>query len=73
MTMKPPLPITGRRIARNAELARYLHISEMTLWRWQHDALLAFPLGFEVNGKRRTDLDDVDRWTRTRAVSLTAG
>jgi len=61
--------ITGRKYARNAELARYLGISEMTLYRWKRDPALGVPPAFVVNGVERNDLSEWDCWLRARAIS----
>jgi predicted DNA-binding transcriptional regulator AlpA len=55
------------RWARNADLARYLGVSTMTLWRWQRDSRLDFPKPTIINGIARTDLSEVDAYMRERA------
>jgi len=61
---------TGPRWARNAELARYLGISEMSLWRWQRDPKLGFPQPTRINGISYTDREAIDEWMRCRVTSL---
>ena len=34
--------------------ARYGNISEMTLWRWEHDEKLGFPRAIDINGRKST-------------------
>jgi hypothetical protein len=61
--------VTGRRYARNAALARYLGISNMTLYRWKRDAALDVPEAALINGIEHNNLDEWDSWLRARAVS----
>jgi hypothetical protein len=58
------------RWVRNTALARYLGVSIMTLWRWQHDPGMGFPQPIEIHGIKRTDLDRVDPWMESRAINL---
>ena len=63
------IPLTGRgRWVRNGQLARYLGVSNMTLWRWKRDPDLNFPDASEVNGIQFNDLDVIDEWMQTRLV-----
>jgi hypothetical protein len=63
------IPSTGRgKWLRNGQLARYLGISNMTLWRWKNDPDLGFPDATEINGIEFNDLDRIDEWMRTRVV-----
>ena len=55
----------GTRYVRNAQLAKYLDVSAMTVWRWQRDESLNFPQPRVINGNPFTDLDLVDEWMRT--------
>jgi predicted DNA-binding transcriptional regulator AlpA len=55
------------RWVRNAQLARHLGCSVMTIWRWQRDSRLNFPKPTIINGIARTDLNEVDAWMRERA------
>jgi len=67
------LPSIGRsKWLRNSPLARYLGISNMTLWRWKHDPDLDFPDATEINGIEFNDLDRIDEWMRTRTRSKRA-
>jgi predicted DNA-binding transcriptional regulator AlpA len=60
---------TGQsRWLRNGQLARYLGVSNMTLWRWKRDPDLDFPDATEINGIEFNDLDRIDEWMRTRLV-----
>jgi hypothetical protein len=54
-------------ITRKALRARYGGISEMTLWRWEHDEKLGFPNALEINGRKYYDLSEVERFERTQA------
>jgi len=63
------IPSTGRsRWIRNGQLAKYLGVSAMTLWRWRRDVTLNFPAASEINGIEFTDIDAVDEWMRERLV-----
>jgi hypothetical protein len=64
------IPSTGRgRWVRNGQLARYLGVSNMTLWRWKRDPDLDFPDATEINGIEFNDVDVIDEWMRTRLVA----
>jgi hypothetical protein len=41
----------------------------MTIWRWQRDEKLGFPLPSRINGICYTDLNEVDAWWKSRAVT----
>jgi hypothetical protein len=61
------IPSTGRgKWLRNGQLARYLGISNMTLWRWKHDPDLNFPDASVVNNVEFNNVDRVDEWMGTR-------
>ena len=57
------------RWARNAELARYLNISAMSLWRWKRNPTLNFPAASIINGIEHNDLDIVDAWMDSRRTT----
>jgi predicted DNA-binding transcriptional regulator AlpA len=61
-----------QRWLRNSELAARLGVTVMTIWRWQKDAALKFPQPSLINGKPYTDIDEVNRWMRSRVVSRLA-
>lgn len=63
---KEPLPKLPPRWVRNAELARYLNISGMCLYRWQRDDGLGFPQPAVINDTSYTDLNAIDLWMRSR-------
>jgi hypothetical protein len=56
------------RWARNAETARYLNVSVMTLWRWKRDPELDFPRAAVINDIERNNLDLIDEWMRRRTA-----
>ena len=60
------LPIRHRRV----DLAEYLGVSIMCIWRWQHDPELGFPRPARVNGISYTDRNGVDAWMRGRVADL---
>lgn len=61
--------VEGGRWTRNKPTARYLGISDMTLWRWKRDSRLNFPPPSIIRGIEYNDLNLVDAWLRARAVS----
>ena len=60
------------RWVRNADLARYLNVSAMCIWRWQRDPALSFPQPSVVGTVSYTDLNHVDQWMRDRVTKLAA-
>ena len=60
---------SSSRWARNKDTAGYLGVSVMTLWRWKHDPTLGFPAATVINNIEHNDLDAVDRWMQSRAVT----
>lgn len=42
--------------------ARFGGISEMTLWRWEHDARLGFPKAVLINRRKYYDLAEIEAW-----------
>jgi len=59
------LPIRHRRV----DLAEYLGVSIMCVWRWQHDPELGFPQPTRINNISYTDKQAIDRWMRDRVVA----
>ena len=55
---------------RNAALARYLGVSKMALWNWQHDPGMGFPQPTRINDISYTDMDQVNAWMKERVVDL---
>jgi predicted DNA-binding transcriptional regulator AlpA len=57
------------RWAKDTELAKYVGVTKMCIHRWRHDPRLKFPRSHKVNNRLRfTDLNDVDRWIKSRAA-----
>ena len=56
-------------IIRRKLRARFGDISEMTLWRWEHDEKLAFPKALTINGRKYYDLAEIEAWERRRATA----
>jgi predicted DNA-binding transcriptional regulator AlpA len=56
-------------IIRRKLRARFGDISEMTLWRWEHDEKLAFPKALTINGRKYYDLTEIEAWERKRATA----
>lgn len=65
---RSPEPKHPPRWARNAELARYLNRTKMTVWRWQRDPELEFPQPTVINGISYTDLNEIDAWMKSLVV-----
>jgi predicted DNA-binding transcriptional regulator AlpA len=61
-------PEAKRRWVRNGELAKYLGVSKMTLWRFKRDPSYGFPPASKVNDLEWNDLAAVDAWMEARVV-----
>ena len=68
MTLTTPKQYITRKNVRH----RYDGISEMTLWRWEHDKKLGFPNAIDINGRKYYDLAEVEAWECKRAVRTAA-
>jgi len=55
-------PVPKRRWVRNGELAKYLGVSKMTLWRFKNEKSFQFPPASVINNIEFNDLDKVDAW-----------
>jgi predicted DNA-binding transcriptional regulator AlpA len=55
---------------RNIQLAEYLNVSAMCIWRWQRDPDMGFPQPTRINDISYTDMDQVDAWMKARVVDL---
>jgi predicted DNA-binding transcriptional regulator AlpA len=62
-------PTERRRWVRNSELAKYLGVSKMTIWRFKHDLGFDFPPAAVINRIEFNDLDKVDAWMEARVQS----
>jgi predicted DNA-binding transcriptional regulator AlpA len=62
-------PTDRRRWVRNGELAKYLGVSKMTVWRMKRDPEYAFPPAAKINDIEFNDLDKVDAWMEARVVA----
>jgi hypothetical protein len=51
---------------------RYGGISEMTLYRWDHDPSLGFPPPIRINGRKYRRLAALCQWERSRLESPAA-
>jgi len=64
-----PKPRLDRKyITRKRLRERYGDISEMTLWRWEHDKKLGLPDALGINPRKYYDLDAIEAWERRRAA-----
>jgi hypothetical protein len=55
---------------RNSQLADYLNVSAMCIWRWQRDPAMGFPQPSVVNGLKYTDAKAIDEWMKSRVIDL---
>src|SRR5258708_4032323 len=55
---------------RNVDLAEYLNVSDMCIWRWQRDPALRFPQPTRINNISYTDKQEIDSWMRGRVADL---
>ncbi len=77
MTKKPSKNISAvtpstnppRRWVRNGELARYLGVSKMTLWRFKTEQSFKFPPASVINNLEFNDLEQVDAWMESHVAS----
>ena len=46
--------------------ARYGDVSDMSLWRWLHDAEMNFPKPMLINGRRYWDEHELDAFDASR-------
>ena len=42
--------------------ARYGDLSDMTIWRWEHDDELGFPEAIYINGRKYFLLEEIEAW-----------
>ena len=68
--MAEPPEIKPPRWTRNAPLARYLNVSDMTIWRWKRNPALNFPPAAVINNVEYNDLNLIDEWMRSRIAHL---
>jgi hypothetical protein len=59
-----------RRWVRNGELAKYLGVSKMYVWRLKHDKSHNFPPAAVINDIEFNDLDKVDAWMEAHVQSV---
>jgi len=62
-------PNPKRRCIRNGELAKYLGISKMYVWRLKNDPghkNYNFPKASKINGIEFNDVDKIDAWMEAR-------
>jgi predicted DNA-binding transcriptional regulator AlpA len=46
------------------------NVSEMTIWRWLHNAELKFPKPTVINRRRYWLLEELEQWERMRASKI---
>jgi len=56
------------RFLRNAQLAKFLGVAPMTIWRFQRDPKLNFPKPARINNIDYTSIDEVQAWLKARVV-----
>lgn len=52
-----------------AQLAKFLNVTTMTIWRWGRDAEIEFPQPTVIHGRKYWSRDDINAWMRR----MTAG
>jgi excisionase family DNA binding protein len=65
ITMKRRPPSTPRRMATVAEVARYLHVQPMTIYRLIRTGQLP---AFKIGAEYRFDIDQLKKWIANREV-----
>ena len=65
----------NQRYLSRREVRRLLPVSDMTIWRWQHDPVVAFPKPVKLGraGRNFWWLPDILEWERRRAASCDPG
>jgi len=58
----------NQRWATNRQVAAYVGVHVMTLWRWRQNPKMNFPQPTVINNRPRTDLDLVDGWMGARVA-----
>ena len=48
--------------------ARYGGISDMTLWRWEHNSRIGFPQPLLINGRKFYAVVELEEWERRRTL-----
>jgi predicted DNA-binding transcriptional regulator AlpA len=62
--------LSGKKYITQKQLkARYGDVSDMTIWRWEHDRELGFPKSININRRKYYDLAELEAWERKRAAS----
>ena len=56
---------------RNSQLAAYMHVTPMTINRWQRNPDLNFPAPSIISGVPYTKVEAVDAWMLSRVVTRT--
>ncbi len=52
-----------------AQLAKFLNVTGMTIWRWERDATLGLPQPTVINGRKYWNRDDINNWMRRMVTS----
>lgn len=66
---QPPAAPVERRWLRNGELAKYLGVSNMTVWRMKRNRTLRFPRASTIGNIEFNDIHRVDAWMKARVTS----
>lgn len=62
-----PESLCGKFISGPELRKRLADVSDMTLWRWQHDPALNFPKPVKIRRRNYYSEDDVTAWWRARS------
>jgi predicted DNA-binding transcriptional regulator AlpA len=52
-----------------AQLAKFLSVTTMTIWRWERDPKLEFPQPTIIRDRKYWNRDDINAWMRRTATS----
>jgi predicted DNA-binding transcriptional regulator AlpA len=56
------------RLIPDAKLRERYGVSDMTIWRWDHDPALGFPAPIRIKGRKYRRLSELLLWERARAA-----
>ena len=55
------------------QLAKFLNVTSMTIWRWERDPKLGFPAPRIIRDRKYWSRADIDEWMRRTATSKAGG
>jgi predicted DNA-binding transcriptional regulator AlpA len=66
--LSPSREAGHQRFANVKDVAKYLGVTPMCLWRWRRNPELGFPQATEIGRTPRYDLNEIDQWMKQRVV-----